>query len=131
VVRAILDTHVLVSWIEGKRKLRAKHRRAIEEAREGEPLLLSDISLWEIANLVSLGRIRLALPLRDWLEAASAPPLVRRCEISPAIASEVAGLPESFPRDPADRSSRRPLWSTAPPSSPATGRSSRRRRSRR
>ena len=33
----------------------------------------------------------------------SAPPLVRRIGISPAIAAEVAGLPDWFHRDPADR----------------------------
>jgi PIN domain nuclease of toxin-antitoxin system len=32
-----------------------------------------------------------------------APPLVRRLSISPAVAAEVVSLPESFPRDPADR----------------------------
>ncbi len=32
-----------------------------------------------------------------------APPLVRRQGISPAIASEIAPLPDSFRRDPADR----------------------------
>ena len=53
--------------------------------------------------LHSLGRIRLSLPLREWLERATAPPLVARCGISPAIATEVASLPASFPRDPADR----------------------------
>ncbi|MEQ1858217.1 MAG: PIN domain-containing protein, partial [Longimicrobiales bacterium] len=42
-------------------------------------------------------------PLRDWLEAAVAPPLVRRVAISPAVAAEVAALPDSFHRDPADR----------------------------
>lgn len=64
---------------------------------------MSDISLWEIATLVELRRIRLRLPLRDWLEAATAPPLVRRISISPAVAAEVAALPDSFHRDPADR----------------------------
>ena len=53
--------------------------------------------------LQSLGRIRLALPLREWLEKAVAPPLVRRQGISPAIAAEVAALPDTFHRDPADR----------------------------
>jgi PIN domain nuclease of toxin-antitoxin system len=43
-----------------------------------EPLLVSEITLWEIATLHSLGRIELRLPLRDWLEKATAPPLVRR-----------------------------------------------------
>lgn len=53
--------------------------------------------------LHELGRIELDLPLRDWLERAVAPPLVRRHAITPAIAAEVAALPPSFPRDPADR----------------------------
>jgi len=60
-------------------------------------------SLWEVACLVTLGRLRPRLPLRDWLEAAVAPPLVQRVSISPAIASEVAALPSAFHRDPADR----------------------------
>ena len=47
--------------------------------------------------LASLGRIRLALPLREWLDKAVAPPLVRRQGISPAVATEVAALPDSFP----------------------------------
>ena len=68
-----------------------------------DPLLLSDISLWEIATLFNLGRISLDLPLREWLERAVAPPLVRMVGISPAIAAALAALPETFHRDPADR----------------------------
>jgi PIN domain nuclease of toxin-antitoxin system len=41
--------------------------------------------------------------LREWLEQATAPPLVQRLPISPAVAAEVATLPGSFHRDPADR----------------------------
>jgi PIN domain nuclease of toxin-antitoxin system len=65
--------------------------------------LVSDISLWEIATLASLGRIEVSIPIREWLENACAEPLVHRCGISPAIAAEVAALPDSFHRDPADR----------------------------
>jgi PIN domain nuclease of toxin-antitoxin system len=75
----------------------------IRNASAERPLWISDITLWEIATLFRLGRIRLDLPLRDWLESAAAPPLVRRIGISPAIAAEVAVLPDDFPRDPADR----------------------------
>jgi PIN domain nuclease of toxin-antitoxin system len=64
---------------------------------------VSDISLWEVATLLSLGRIELDVPLREWLEGTSAEPLVRRCGISPAVAAEGAALPDSFHRDPADR----------------------------
>lgn len=64
---------------------------------------MSEISLWEVATLVNLKRLRLHLPLGDWLERAVAPPLVQRLGISPAVAAEVAALPDSFHRDPADR----------------------------
>ena len=99
----LLDTHVLLFWLSGAGSMTAAQERAVTDASPDSPLLVSDISLWEVAMLSVRGRIALRLPLRDWLEAAVAPPLVRRLSISPAVASEVASLPESFPRDPADR----------------------------
>ena len=100
---ALLDTHVLVWWLDDRRRLSAAQRDVVASADAGAPLLVSDISLWEVATLHSLGRIRLTIPLREWLEKATAPPLVRRQGISPAIAETVAALPDSFHRDPADR----------------------------
>ncbi len=100
---ALLDTHVLLWWLAGDRRLSRGQRRTIGKASGESPLGLSDISLWEIATLHELGRIEVDRPLRDWLEQASAPPLVRRIPISPAVAAEVAALPASFHRDPADR----------------------------
>lgn len=102
-MRALLDTHVLLWWLEDRDRLSPRHREIIESAGPEAPLGVSDITLWEIAMLESQGRIRLAIPLREWLEAAVAPPLVRRQGITPAIAAEVARLPDSFHRDPADR----------------------------
>jgi PIN domain nuclease of toxin-antitoxin system len=102
-LKTLLDTHVLLWWLAGDRRLSRGQRRVINRASEESPLGLSDISLWEIATLYELGRIELDRPLREWLEQASAPPLVRRVGISPAVAAEVAALPASFHRDPADR----------------------------
>ena len=99
----LLDTHILLWWLSDSGRLSAGQREALGRAGEKSPLLVSDISLWEVAMLHSLDRIRLALPLREWLSKAVAPPLVRRQGISPAIATEVAALPDSFHRDPADR----------------------------
>ncbi len=99
----LLDTHVLIWWIERSARLTPAQAEVLAAVRPEAPLLISDITLLEIATLAKLGRIVLELPLRDWLEAATAPPLVRRVGISPAIAAEVAALPESFHRDPADR----------------------------
>lgn len=100
---ALLDTHVLLWWLTDSARLSPAQREVTASASAVSPLLVSDISLWEVAMLHSLGRIRLSLPLRDWLEAAVAPPMVQRHGISPAIAAELASLPESFHRDPADR----------------------------
>lgn len=100
---ALLDTHVLLYWFSEKSALSEGQRRAIEAASAEAPLLVSEITLWEIATLWSLKRIALSLPLRDWLERATAVPLVHRVGISPAIAAETATLPASFHRDPADR----------------------------
>ena len=99
----LLDTHILLWWLSDSSRLSAGQREALGRASEKSPLLVSDISLWEVAMLHSLDRIRLALPLREWLSKAVAPPLVRRQGISPAITTEVAALPDSFHRDPADR----------------------------
>jgi PIN domain nuclease of toxin-antitoxin system len=102
-LKALLDTHVLLWWVHADSRLSRGQLDILDAAKPDSPLLVSDITLWEIANLSSLGRIRLHLPLRDWLEQATAPPLVQRASITPAIAAEVAALPDSFHRDPADR----------------------------
>lgn len=100
---ALLDTHILIWWLGENNRLSPAQRKVVASAGAESPLLVSDISLWEVAMLQSLGRIRLKIPLREWLEKAVAPPLVQRHGISPAIAAELAALPDSFHRDPADR----------------------------
>ncbi len=98
-MRALLDTHVLPWWLDDPGRLSADQREVVASADTESPLLVSDISLWEVATLHSLGRIRLAIPLREWLDKAVTPPLVQRQGISPAVAA----LPDSFHGDPADR----------------------------
>lgn len=102
-MNALLDTHILLWWHEDYGRLSQEQQDIISAADADSPLHVSDISLWETAMLYSLERIKLKIPLREWLEKAVAPPLVRRHGISPAIAAELASLPDSFHRDPADR----------------------------
>lgn len=101
VVRALLDTHVLLRWVLGDRRLSSAHCRVIRLATESDPLLVSDISVWEVASLQERGRIRINVDLRDWLERAVAPPLVELCGITPAVGAEITRLPLDW--DPADR----------------------------
>jgi PIN domain nuclease of toxin-antitoxin system len=102
-MRPLIDTHILLWWFEKERHLSRAERRVLGKASAANPVLVSDISLWEIATLLDLGRIRLGLPLRQWLDQATAPPLVERVPLSPAVAAETANLPANFHRDPADR----------------------------
>jgi PIN domain nuclease of toxin-antitoxin system len=71
---------------------------------DSDRLLVSAISAWEIGTLVRRGRIRLTLPVLDWLRAAVASD--PRLEIAPVgadIAIAAAGLGDAFGGDPADR----------------------------
>jgi PIN domain nuclease of toxin-antitoxin system len=102
-VRALLDTHVLIWWFGDRSRLSPAQQQILASASPEAPLVVSDISLWEVATLHDLGRIRLAMPVREWLDRATAAPLVRRQGISPAIAAELTVIPNSFHRDPADR----------------------------
>ena len=90
-------------WFERNPRLTAAQMAVLNEAQVGPPLLVSDVTLWEIAILSNLGRLQFEMPLQEWLERATAAPLVERCRITPAIAAQVAALPETFHRDPADR----------------------------
>lgn len=99
----LLDTHILLWWLEDARRLSRAQSRAVSRASAARPLLVSEISFWEVACLMERGRIRLSRPLRDWLEEATAPPLVRRCGISPTVIAEMVALPGTQDWDPADR----------------------------
>ena len=100
---ALLDTHILIWWLNDSNRLSPAQQEIVSSASAESPLLVSDISIWEVATLHSLSRIQLTIPLRAWLDKAVAPPLVHRQGISPAIAAELATLPDTFQRDPADR----------------------------
>ena len=53
--------------------------------------------------LAERGRLVLSVTLLEWLEAAAHPRSVEVVPVTPAIAAEVAALPATFHRDPADR----------------------------
>jgi PIN domain nuclease of toxin-antitoxin system len=102
-VSPLLDTHAWIWWIDQDRRLGAATIAALDRLPLEARPYLSGISLWEVAMLVERGRLRLDLPLSEWLEAAAHPRSVQIVPITAAIAADVAALPASFHRDPADR----------------------------
>lgn len=99
----LLDTHAWIWWIEQDARLDANAIALLDALPPDRRPFLCDISLWEVATLVERGRLEFDVPLDDWLDAAAHPRSVQVLPVSPRIAAEVARLPETFHRDPADR----------------------------
>lgn len=65
----LVDTHVVVWLAFDPHEISRKAKQAIEGAREnGEGLAISDITLLELATLVSQGRIRLDISIESFLQ---------------------------------------------------------------
>ena len=99
----VLDTHTIIWDALAITKLSKKAKAEIEKADEEGVLIISDISLWEIAMLVSRKRIEVAETpanlIRTMLNARSYS--VRK--ISPETAELSVNLGEEINNDPADR----------------------------
>ena len=96
----LLDTHVWVWWAAEPKKLSARARKAVDGADE---IGVSAISPWEVAMLVSKGRLELDRDVLLWIRQALALPKVSLVPLSPEIAVGSTTLDSAFPGDPADR----------------------------
>ena len=100
----VIDTHVLLWWFSSES--RRISQRAVErleaERREGA-ILVSAISIWEIAHLQARRRIGLAMDIHTWLEVVSRVDAIDFVPVDNSIAIIAAQLDDSFHRDPADR----------------------------
>ena len=99
----LLDTHVWVWLLSGSQKINQKALKAIERSVSSEAVLLSAISPWEVAMLVSKGRLTLDRDVGEWVQAATSVPGIRIEPITPAIAVASTRLPGIIHPDPADR----------------------------
>ena len=99
----LLDTHAWMWWVDGDRRLGRRVRDALDHLSPDDRPVLCDISLWEAATLASLRRVSLRPSTRAWLRAAADSNIVHLTRLTPEVAAEVADLPASFHRDPADR----------------------------
>jgi PIN domain nuclease of toxin-antitoxin system len=98
----LLDTHI-VAWLAfDQTQLSRNARAAINRARENaDGLAISDISLLELTTLSRKGRIRLDVGLESFLREVEARFIV--LPISGRACVRALGLPETYPKDRADR----------------------------
>ena len=96
----LLDTH---AWLQ--RALGDPLPPRVDQtlSRHAETLAIADISLWEAAKLVELGRLKLSVPLGEFFRLAITSEL-SVLPVTPAIAERVTALEASgFHKDPADQ----------------------------
>ncbi len=95
----LLDTHIWLRWLSPDQPLNPEVRALIEGAHQ---LAVSAISCWEVAYLDRKGRVKLPLPLSEWMTAATMRSGIEVISLSSKIAVLAATLSDIH-RDPADR----------------------------
>jgi PIN domain nuclease of toxin-antitoxin system len=97
----LLDTHAILWTMEDSPRLSTNARRAIRHASEEGPVYVAGISLLEVARLMAANRIEASATLDALLVSMEQTFTV--LPITVAIAAATTRLPDSYPRDPADR----------------------------
>lgn len=98
----ICDTHILIFWQDAPQRLSDKAKTALNKGLQKKTLACSDISFWEIAMLISSGRLRNDISSSQYMNDLK---LVLSLSVLP-ITPEIAELSQQkifSHKDPADR----------------------------
>jgi PIN domain nuclease of toxin-antitoxin system len=97
----LLDTHVLVWAVAESKRLSKPASAAIRKGLTEDGLAVAAISLWELAMLISRGRIQAYGTVDASVRLLTEGIIVK--PITPEIAALSTQFPPDFPQDPADR----------------------------
>ena len=99
-MRLLLDTHALLWFVEDNTRLSARARRRIE-AEQGR-VLVSAVSLWEIAIKSSLGKLTMKVPFDELVTEQLQRNAMEILPIAPPHLTRLHALPFHH-HDPFDR----------------------------
>ena len=100
----LLDTHVWVWSADGDtRRVGRRARQALLKAESRDDVRISPVTMFEVTALHTLGRLRLARSLDQWIHDALDAAGVRIAELTPAIAIDAGTIPRTALADPLDR----------------------------
>jgi PIN domain nuclease of toxin-antitoxin system len=99
----VLDSNATIWLSIEPTKLTKKAAKAIETANYEGKILLSPVTLWEIAWLQRRDRIGIKAPFQVFVKELLQSYTIEICPITVDIALETAMLPMDVSRDPADR----------------------------
>jgi PIN domain nuclease of toxin-antitoxin system len=99
----LLDTHIWLWLLYDPSQLSQVAQAAIESEESQNGLLVSAISVWEVAVKSSVGKLALPLPIDEWYQLAQTHSGIIIEPLSPIDAIASTQLPDDFHKDPADR----------------------------
>ena len=99
-MKFLLDTHVLIWFLDGNLRLSSRARQLVED--ENNEVFVSIVSLWEIAIKNSLGKLELAQPFEQMFPRQLQENSIEILDISVEHLNAVRILPFHH-RDPFDR----------------------------
>lgn len=101
--RFVADTHALLWWLGGETKHLGRQAARVLERADGvhSEVIVSVLSLWEVALLNDEGRLRLAAGYTAWCQALERHPGLRVESLTLADIDHARGLRTL--RDPVDR----------------------------
>jgi PIN domain nuclease of toxin-antitoxin system len=103
-MKLLLDTHIFLWWCLGHPDLPEKYLNLLNQAEQTEQkVYLSVISLWEVAKLVSLNKLKINFALDPWFQELEEDPQLEILPLSGRIILESLRLGPVFPKDPADQ----------------------------
>jgi PIN domain nuclease of toxin-antitoxin system len=101
-VQLLLDTNAAIFAVEGALRPEAASLLT-QKFRDGETVLLSPITGWELGLLFSRGRLRAAIRPREYLRRLTSMRGVGTACLSAQVLMDSSFLPGTPPRDLADR----------------------------
>jgi PIN domain nuclease of toxin-antitoxin system len=99
----VLDTHTWIWFISKPEVLSKRAKKAVSAAVKEKSVLISSISAWEVAFLVTKKRLTLSLDVTDWIAKSENLPFIQFIAVSNSIAIKSVNLPQPLHPDPADR----------------------------
>lgn len=98
----LLDTHVLLWWLDAPGRLSSRQAQAISDAQaNGERLAVAAFTLWQIAKLVEHGRLTFDDPIDLVLDRIERNPALSILPLDARVALESTRLGDQLPRVPA------------------------------
>jgi PIN domain nuclease of toxin-antitoxin system len=99
----VLDTHAWIWFTSKPEALSKKAQKAVDAAVKEKNVLISSISVWEVALLVKNKRLKLSMDVTDWIAKSENLPFIQFIPVSNSIAVKSVNLPQPLHPDPADR----------------------------